>query len=823
MLLMVTTLGGCGGCRRDDQLSKEELEKRAREQKEALEALSLITLPADGQTQLATVKGGHWFESQQKFKSNREDAQVVVAGDLVRNNQVIGIPGTNMFNEFSRKTSLPKGQTKTVDLQYFIPYSGSKSDDPFAPPQKLGLRTQLRSWPLMTPLLASPIQTPGNELKNHEFQLSVLSPHAASYEYLSILDAVYWRGDDLSEEPRTRSYQVSLVKPEEGKYAFPRSLLTMTAIAVVVWDDVSLDEFSVDQQEALVDWLHWGGQLIVNGPSSWSRLQNSFLSKYLPATSADAAEFTTSDFAELSDTWTVPDLNRPPSTLRIEGAPIGGLRFKLNEAGRWLPHSGELVAERQVGRGRLIVTAFQLREPRIFNWRCFSNFLSTGLLRRPPRRVSVKDSLQIQNWANAALADTDPRLHSNLRILGRDMWTSNDTTSEQSQAGGDLGLNAIKPIQATASRLVPANLESLRWGKETAAWNDYSGMSQQAVKALRRAAGIEFPDRWTIVYLIGGYLIVLVPVNWLIFRILGRLEFAWVAAPILAIAAVIVVTRVARLDIGFARRTTEISVLELYGGHSRGHLSRFIALYTSLSTNYSIEFPESGSVVLPIGSIDSKRRRDESRARNLRTNFGISSGVVLEPFLVYSNSTEMLHAEQMISLAGEITLERSEGDQLRLMNASEIELQDALLLRNVAGTIEFARLDQLTPKTAKSVEFRVATSESLWEGWNSNSETIVPDDSSGETPAGVDRLWIGGILSEIARKTPLMDGQTRLIGRTEQRLGDLKINPIEEQFDGRCVVVVHLEPAKLSPVYPDENIASPTNNPTTIISGGEQE
>ena len=163
--------------------------------------------------------------------------QVVAVGDLERGGKPVSLPGTNMINEYSRRTSLPKGQTKTVDLQFFIPEYASTDDDPFNIPPRLLLRSQLRAWPLMTPILQTPATQGANELRRNEYQLVVLSPAALGYEFLTVLDAVYWRGDDLGDAPRTRSYQVSLLKAEDGKYALPHSMLTMTATAAIVWDD----------------------------------------------------------------------------------------------------------------------------------------------------------------------------------------------------------------------------------------------------------------------------------------------------------------------------------------------------------------------------------------------------------------------------------------------------------------------------------------------------------------------------------------------------------------------------------------------------------
>ena len=37
------------------------------------------------------------------------------------------------------------------------------------------------------------------------------------------------------------------------------------------------------QQDAMLDWLHFGGQLVVSGPGSMDLLRGSFLDNYLPA------------------------------------------------------------------------------------------------------------------------------------------------------------------------------------------------------------------------------------------------------------------------------------------------------------------------------------------------------------------------------------------------------------------------------------------------------------------------------------------------------------------------------------------------------------
>ena len=374
-------------------------------------------------------------------------------------------------------------------------------------------------------------------------------------------------------------------------------------------------------------------------------------------------------------------------------------------------------------------------------------------------------------------------------------------------AFGSLGedqLNAPKP----ASGLI----EPMQWGGRGAAWNDYSGLSYEALRALKAAAGIELPSKKTILYLLAGYLLCLVPLNWMLFRIIGRLEFAWVAAPIMALAGVAVVTKVARLDIGFARRTTEISVLELHGGHSRGHLTQYLALYTSLSTNYAVDFPENDSVALPLGDVSRNVFRAAATTRNLRTNYGRSEGVTLEPLTVYSNSTEMVHAEQMVNLEGGLRLGTRAEDgsgPAAIKNDTGLEIRAALALRRTQdGQIEMAWIGDLPSGQSATLSFSPATTEKMWSNWEENPITRpTSNDDVGET-SETDALWIGGVLRELVRKTPFVPGQTRLFAYTNDRTSQLTLSPEEDQFDGRCLVVAHLTPQTLGDIRPDVNIRS---------------
>lgn len=840
---------GCRGCVRDDseKLSPEEREKKAREQKEALELKPLRTLPADSDIVITTAKAGHWVETVRQVKSNREDLQVVASGDVMRGtDKVLNIPHTSITTEFTRPTVLPKGQTKTIDLQYFIPTT-SVSVDPNNPVSTvLRLRSSLLSRSMLTPIVQEPFSAA--ELGFGEFLLTVVSPKPQEYGFLSATDLVLWRGTDLMMEERLRCFRVVLCGSKEGKIELPTSLMTMTMMSVMIWDDLAPDDLSEDQKTAILDWLHWGGQIVISGPGSWSRLQNSFLSPYLPVRTAEAIELGTEELAALNH-WVVRDVTgQPEDPLQIVGNKMPGLKMNLSEQGSWLPHAEELVAERAVGRGRIVVTGFPLREQRIYRWKYFSSLLSTGILRRPARTVdsSGGDKSYVQNWAPPFRGDEkNPVFNTNLRIASRDIRLNTQASAGAEEFGRlsekelqtrmtppDLMNGFAEERPTTFTRYGPDSIEAVQWAQNGAAWSDTSGFAFSAISTLRQAAGIVLPSRMTIIALIGSYLLLLVPLNWLFFRLIGRLELAWVAAPIMALLGVLIVTRVARLDIGFARRTTEIGLLELQGEYPRAHLTNYAALYTSLSTNYAMELPERGSVVLPLGNVTQGARRSGTGNKLMQAKYGTSAGMRLEPVTVYSNSTEMLHAEQMVKLEGGLlygipdTSTPEATNTAAIKNATGLELKSCCLIRkNESGQIQFAWIGDMPDANSRTAKFVDADLSAPWEHWNRNIVTCHPDQrqnaedelaatTADGSKAKANELLMGDLLNELLSSMPLVRGQVRLFGYTDARPGKLQSEPGDGRLDTRSIVMAHLRPAAWTQITRDMQVLGRVLNVT---------
>ncbi len=242
-----------------------------------------------------------------------------------------------------------------------------------------------------------------------------------------------------------------------------------------------------------------------------------------------------------------------------------------------------------------------------------------------------------------------------------------------------------------------------------AGWNDFGPVASAARKSLKQAAGITIPQRDFVLKVLLGYLVVLVPLNWALFRLLGRVEWAWIAAPLIAIVFAGVVIWLAQLDIGFARSSTEIAVVELQGGYPRAHVTRYTALYTSLSTTYAVHLEQPSALALPMSTnphfemLSGQQRTTVSFRRDDR-------GAHLTGYSVSSNATGMIHSEHMAELAGALALADDGQAPPRVTNATGLALRDAGVVRRLASGAEseIAWIGALNPGDAATLNFQPA-------------------------------------------------------------------------------------------------------------------
>jgi hypothetical protein len=728
--LWLVPLVGCSGCWSSNPAAKkltaeEELEEREKKKKKLaekpkpdFEMAPTIILPNevgqdvedDGTEKKESApkvvfytKPGHWVAGLQLAKANNFDFQ----GDLRTfpmdaNELPLDVQYTDFRLSLSRPASLPKGQIKRFETMFFLP----KREGNFS--KSYSLRTELRAS--RSSRLPEVINVAGNSLREHEYYFVVLAKNQAAYVDLTKLDSLQLQGSDLSfalpdePQPATRFYHAVFPRVDKG-VPLPSHPLAWTMIAYILWDDLDPTVLTKEQQTALLDWLHWGGQLIISGPNSLDRLKQTFLEPYLPATSGQAITIDADRLSTLNEHWSVKavkPLKKPAAIVVLKDKPLVGVELQKHADAEWLPNTGELAIERRLGSGRIVVTAFSLSAMPYRFWASRDNFFNACLLRKPGRNFELNNGELQMHWtgALARAQDDDARIATRLRYFSRDIGKMSDPsvrTRSQPITNLDSPAASTEESSEEAIQKVPGFLEprykdgivSERFAGYSsddlagvAGWNDFSGAADAALAALNDASGIKIPRADFVLKVLLVYLAVLVPLNWFVFWLIGRVEYAWVAAPVIAIVGALAVVRLAQLDIGFARSRSEIAVLESHAGYPRAHVTRYTALYTSLSTSYDLRFEDPDALALPFALSLGHTRGGLRPATDIALTQ--NKTIELSDVQVQSNSTGKLHIEQILNLPSPFVLTGDEARGWQLENGSDFTLRQAGVLRRRA-------------------------------------------------------------------------------------------------------------------------------------------
>ncbi len=586
---------------------------------------------------------------------------------------------------------------------------------------RLGMQTMLPRFPKEKELNVELVQ-PGAVRYDELWQVPVrlLPPHQMLVVVLSKESATQYANwnrlpacvpttadrDDSTALELQRYYR--LVMPEDAEKAFlsPHPL-TWSTISHMIWDGLPPDSMSVTNQQAMLDWLHWGGQLVLIGGAgpTFSIFRDSFLGNYLPADpTGENAMLGADALKALSETYppsaqqVLPPENDAGNAQRGVNAappmpaapvPYTGERYKRPvpiqppknrplfvaglkpnpgattiPLGTGSPHL--LAVESRVGRGRITMLTVNPTDPSLVNWPGLDTLVRRVLLRRP------EDPAPAPSGLNSVMPPSGPQLEgpdlSWYRITSRDAGAEVEMMRQRaSQAArqsstqppaGRYGSAAVsaQPVGSPGSASVVEEAALNRMG--VAEWRDTAALPRLCRDVLERASGITVPSSDFVLKVILAYILTLVPLNWVICRLmLNRREWAWVVVPLLALGFAIGVERVAAYDMGYDSACDEIDVLEVQADYPRAHLSRFASLYTTGRAKYTIAYPnETSAVALPYNNERSIGGEDVTTA--VWQSYPIPA---LQNFSVQPRSLAMYRGEQMLGLSGPIVLEEEKG------------------------------------------------------------------------------------------------------------------------------------------------------------------
>lgn len=647
------------------------------------------------------LKPHHWGTLILEMKSNLADYEGQVLSEEV---SLQGMPYTMMFR---RSATLPKRQDRRLPMQIFVPTIKGNAALGIEVGRPDGLRPEFGG--------TAPIR----RLEPHQMLILPLTTNTDRYARWSGSQAL--RPISGKEDPATsdqqRYYRLVTPQPKEkwGELLSDHPL-TWTSISHVIWDGLPPDDLGVGQQQALLDWLHFGGQLVVvagaGGPSV-QPLLDSFLGPVLPAAPTGASlKVTDAELAELARRYRPPrwldgrtqsqgsSFNSEEENLRMEfesrdmemklqaddsdryyrpmpikveeGKPLQltGLR---PVAGARVIHLGDperpIAVEHRVGRGRVTMLAFDPNAEGLARWRGRDTLIRRLVLRRPEEAPLQQGIYQFLGG---------PQL-TWLGYIARDLGApadSNPILTYDARVGSDAAANGGYSSW-NQSEIMDEDLAANR-RESVAAWLDGAELPSAGRKMLSEASGITIPGRGFVATVLGAYILALVPLNYFFSRfVLRRKEWAWVLAPLLALVFSIGIERAAAVDLGFDTRCDEISLLEIEGGYGRGHLTRFGAICSTGRETFTISYPnEPTALVLPMDTGQVVRGSAIRQATFQSTPEPALLGFSVEP-----RSLSMFRAEQMQSLGGTIrAVPGAQPGDWTITNETKLEIQGAVLV-----------------------------------------------------------------------------------------------------------------------------------------------
>ena len=803
LLVICTLVGttGCGGCRSETpqqkqarlakeaaEKKKKEEEEKARKEKEKKEKAFIVeppvSKPSDTTNQRSLAKQGHWMTVTQLMQSNKADwgGETTLQVTDSKGNPV-PIDLTQFTLSSSRPVALAKGRPRQVENVFLVPNTGKSAS----------VRCTLRERNYGAVVGGIPLGAPLSMMESYQYFFVVLAKEPARYTFLKSLNGVKVPQDTQNLGGADLNHYQVLLPDISKQVPLPDNPLCWTTIAYILWDDVDPNQLDSQRREALVDWLQWGGQLVINGPDSLKALEGSFLEPYLPATDAGAAEFTQDDIKPMEYFWT----QKPRSESRGRTKPLkmtrpwSGIDLKLAEGvtdDQGLAAStGGLFVDRRVGRGRIVVSRVQLAQRDLLNWSPhYDDLFNAGIMRCPSRRWSTGPfgnnyAALHADWAAKDKGMRDAQYVTNMRLFSRDVHEDANATNQR-EVRGEFDNGVDVKFEAPVAGGIGA-------------WNDFNSTANAAREALRKAAGVRVPPASFVVNCLAVYLVVLVPLNWFFFKALGKVEYAWVAAPIIALIGTAVVVKQAQLDIGFVRAQTEIALLEVQGEYPRAHLSRYTALYTSLSTGYTAEYEDPNALVAPFPRGEDFRmfagqsRREMELAQNKTAE--------LRGLQIDSASTDMLHSEQMIGLDGPIRYEPKTDNGGQVINQSQFVLHSVAVVKRSdqegepqllgcwIGTLEAGRGATISMVPLEQLRFE--------------------DERRKENSESGDRLDLEPLFALALNTKHIEEGEIRLVARVDEVLPGVAIKPTAAQVHGAALVVAHLGRGTLPKPLPDVN------------------
>ncbi|GAB4574452.1 MAG: hypothetical protein Kow0077_21080 [Anaerolineae bacterium] len=236
------------------------------------------------------------------------------------------------------------------------------------------------------------------------------------------------------------------------------------------------------------------------------------------------------------------------------------------------------------------------------------------------------------------------------------------------------------------------------WGQGVQDW-------EAAELAVRQSPGFALPSALEMFGMLIVYIIVIGPVNYLVLRMLGRREWAWLTIP-----ALVVIFSVLAYFTGFSLRGTQatlnrLSVVQVWPGEDRARATALVGILSPRRTTYTISAgdgltlrplpPSDGGGFVPVMAVTEIIEGNQFSAQDVLVDASVIAGFTAEGFVdgapQVQGQAELVFGADGPYMRGEVT------------NTTGMELADAGIL--VSGGVQ--ELGTLAPGAAARFDLRL--------------------------------------------------------------------------------------------------------------------
>ncbi|MBP1468141.1 hypothetical protein EYB53_020690 [Candidatus Chloroploca sp. M-50] len=225
--------------------------------------------------------------------------------------------------------------------------------------------------------------------------------------------------------------------------------------------------------------------------------------------------------------------------------------------------------------------------------------------------------------------------------------------------------------------------------------------------------GLQFPSTGILLLLMGFYIVIIGPLNFLVLRKLGRIDLAWFTTPGLIVLFLIASYGISLLIRGTAPTVPQLALVQSFEGHQQGKATVFLGVFSPQRQSYQLQV-DAQALITPATF-------ERFQANNVPvTRDDASAG--MEDLLIDVSSLRTLMVEQMVDEVPDV-VSKLQMERRRIygeLTVTDTDLRDAMIVHGESAQ----SLGDLRAGTQVAVDLMLDQGNFPFGFWQENSTMI---------------------------------------------------------------------------------------------------